>query len=186
MAVSRSDSELLGMQIQRRGRPNLRTRLWTRREEADRRHEARPGARPVHDPPAVAPYLFADTFPAQAPVAAVSAIILFGVRVPAPTAEELAVGRQLGVIAGHLEFITAVTCGVVSYQLMNFLMTAASLAMRMCGPSQASSNLGIQSHVIAMYAPSFFTGRLKWSASQVEGHDETGRLRPVATREPQR
>jgi MFS family permease len=35
-----------------------------------------------------------------------------------------------------------------------------ALAMQMCGLSQASSNLGIQWHVIAMYGPSFFTGRL--------------------------
>jgi MFS family permease len=43
---------------------------------------------------------------------------------------------------------------------MNFLMTAAPLAMRFCGHSQADANLGVQWHVIAMYAPSFFTGRL--------------------------
>jgi len=43
---------------------------------------------------------------------------------------------------------------------MNFLMTAAPLAMQICGLSQEASNLGLQWHVIAMYAPSFFTGRL--------------------------
>jgi MFS family permease len=43
---------------------------------------------------------------------------------------------------------------------MNFLMTAAPLAMRMCGHTQETSNLGLQWHVIAMYAPNFFTGRL--------------------------
>lgn len=48
----------------------------------------------------------------------------------------------------------------VSYMLMNFLMTAAPLAMHMCGHSQESANLGLQWHVIAMYAPSFFTGAL--------------------------
>jgi len=32
--------------------------------------------------------------------------------------------------------------------------------MRLCGLSQESSNLGLQWHMIAMYAPSFFTGRL--------------------------
>ena len=57
-------------------------------------------------------------------------------------------------------FITAVIRGVVSYLLMNFLMTAAPLAMRLCGLSQEAANLGLQWHVIAMYAPSFFTGRL--------------------------
>jgi MFS family permease len=43
---------------------------------------------------------------------------------------------------------------------MNFIMTAAPLAMRLCGLSQESSNLGLQWHIIAMYAPGFFTGRL--------------------------
>ncbi|MFC3216548.1 DUF2938 family protein [Novosphingobium panipatense] len=63
-------------------------------------------------------------------------------------------------IARQPRFIIAALCGAVSYMLMNFLMTAAPLAMRMCGHSQESSNLGLQWHVIAMYAPSFFTGRL--------------------------
>lgn len=106
------------------------------------------------------PYTFAGTFLAQAAVAAISALLLLGVRLPMPTKEEVAGGRPIGIIARQPRFITAVTCGVVSYLLMNFLMTAAPLAMRMCGLSQESSNLGIQWHVIAMYAPSFFTGRL--------------------------
>ena len=32
--------------------------------------------------------------------------------------------------------------------------------MHLCGHSQEDANLGLQWHVIAMYAPSFFTGRL--------------------------
>jgi MFS family permease len=32
--------------------------------------------------------------------------------------------------------------------------------MHLCGHSQESANLGLQWHVIAMYGPSFFTGRL--------------------------
>ena len=106
------------------------------------------------------PYLFAGTFLAQAAVAAASALVLLGVRLPRPTAAEAAGGRPLAAIARQPKFITAVTCGVVSYLLMNFLMTAAPLAMRMCGLSQETSNLGLQWHVVAMYAPSFFTGRL--------------------------
>jgi MFS family permease len=108
------------------------------------------------------PTLFAATYLAQAVVAVLSALVLRGVRLPAPTAAERASGggRKLGVIARQPRFITAVICGVPSYLLMNFLMTSAPLAMRMCGLSQESSNLGLQWHVIAMYAPSFFTGRL--------------------------
>ncbi len=105
-------------------------------------------------------HMFAATFVAQAVVAALSALVLLGVHLPMPSAAEVAGGRPLGVIARQPLFITAVICGAVSYMLMNFLMTAAPLAMQMCGHSQESSNLGVQWHVIAMYAPSFFTGHL--------------------------
>ncbi|MCW8084265.1 MFS transporter [Sabulicella glaciei] len=106
------------------------------------------------------PFLFAATFLAQAGVAALCAFILAGIRLPKPTAAEVAGGRPISAIARQPLFIVAVTCGVVSYLLMNFLMTAAPLAMRLCGLSQEAANLGLQWHVIAMYAPSFFTGRL--------------------------
>ncbi|HLS69901.1 MAG TPA: MFS transporter [Kiloniellales bacterium] len=115
------------------------------------------------------PYMFAATYLAQAAVAALSALILFGVRIPRPNTAETRGGRPLGVILRQPRFITAIVCGVVSYLLMNFLMTAAPLAMQMCGLPQESSNLGLQWHVIAMYAPSFFTGRLitRFGASPV-------------------
>lgn len=106
------------------------------------------------------PYLFAATFLAQTAVAVLSALILLGVRLPKPTAADIAGGRPLGVIVRQPRFIIAMICGTVSYLLMNFIMTTAPLAMRLCGISQNASNLGLQWHVIAMYAPSFFTGRL--------------------------
>jgi MFS family permease len=106
------------------------------------------------------PYMFAATYLAQAGVAALCALVLLGVRLPKPTAAEVAGGRPLAVIVLQPRFVTAVICGVVSYLLMNFLMTAAPLAMRLCGLPQEAANLGLQWHVIAMYAPSFFTGRL--------------------------
>jgi predicted MFS family arabinose efflux permease len=106
------------------------------------------------------PYMFAATFLAQGAVAAVSALILLGVRLPMPTAAEVAGGRPLAVIARQPRFVAAAITGAVTYMLMNFLMTAAPLAMHMCGHSQESANQGIQWHVIAMYGPSFFTGSL--------------------------
>lgn len=107
------------------------------------------------------PYPFAATYVAQAAVAVLSAVILIGVRLPPPaTAQERRGGRSLAAIARDPRFIVAALCGVVTYMLMNFVMTSAPLAMRMCGLSQESSNLGLQWHVIAMYGPSFFTGRL--------------------------
>ena len=106
------------------------------------------------------PHIFAATFVVQAAVAAVSAFVLHGVKLPPPNAEEIAGGRPLGQIVRQPRFVAAVVCGAVSYMLMNFLMTAAPLAMRICGHSQTAANLGLQWHVIAMYAPSFFTGGL--------------------------
>ena len=106
------------------------------------------------------PHLFAATYLAQAGVAALCALVLLGVRLPGLAAGDIKRGRPLAMIVRQPRFIVAVVCGVVSYMLMNFLMTAAPLAMRLCGLPQESANLGIQWHVIAMYAPSFFTGRL--------------------------
>ncbi|MBS0494520.1 MAG: MFS transporter [Proteobacteria bacterium] len=115
------------------------------------------------------PHMFAATFLVQGLVAALSALILLGVRLPAPTAAEMAGGRPLTEIARQPRFIAAVISGAVSYMLMNFLMTAAPLAMHICGHSQADANWGMQWHVIAMYAPSFFTGALitRFGASRV-------------------
>jgi Major Facilitator Superfamily. len=99
----------------------------------------------------------------------VSAWVLVGIKLPRLTAKQIAAGRPLGEIVRQPLFITAVICGAVSYLLMNFLMTAAPLAMKLCGHSQESSNLGLQWHVIAMFAPSFFTGRLitRFGASRI-------------------
>ncbi|SOZ39794.1 MFS transporter [Cupriavidus neocaledonicus] len=114
-------------------------------------------------------HTFATTFLVQALVAALSALVLLGVKLPRPSVAEMASGRPLTEIARQPRFIAAAICGAVSYMLMNFLMTAAPLAMHICGHPQASANLGMQWHVIAMYAPSFFTGSLiaRFGASRV-------------------
>lgn len=106
------------------------------------------------------PYDFAATYLAQAAAAALSALVLFGVDIPQGAETTTTGGRPLIEIVRQRRFVTAVVSGVVSYLLMNFLMTSAPLAMRMCGLGQEVSNLGLQWHIIAMYAPSFFTGRL--------------------------
>ncbi len=106
------------------------------------------------------PFLFAATYLAQAAVAVLAWLVLSGVRLPAPKRGESRGGRPLLSVARQPRFVSAVMAGVVSYLIMNFLMTSAPLAMRLCGLSQEDANLGLQWHVIAMYAPSFFTGRL--------------------------
>jgi MFS family permease len=107
------------------------------------------------------PYTFAVSYLAQAGVALVAMAVLYGVDLPRPAAATTSTrGRPLLEIARQGRFVTAVICGLVSYLLMNFLMTSAPLAMRMCGLPISASNFAIQWHIVAMYAPSFFTGAL--------------------------
>lgn len=68
--------------------------------------------------------------------------------------------RSLGEIALQPRFIIALLCGTSAYALMSFVMTGAPLAMVHHGFSVEQSTLGIQWHVMAMFAPSLFTGSL--------------------------
>lgn len=57
-------------------------------------------------------------------------------------------------------FLFAVIAGAISYALMSFLMTATPMAMHDHNHSFAHAAMGIQWHILAMFAPSFVTGRL--------------------------
>jgi MFS family permease len=106
------------------------------------------------------PYLFAFSFVVQAAVALVAMAILSGVDAPKPAASDFHGGRPLLEIVRQPRFIAAAICGIVSYPMMNLVMTSAPLAMKICGLSVSDSNFGIQWHIVAMYGPSFFTGAL--------------------------
>jgi MFS family permease len=107
-----------------------------------------------------APYLFAVSFATQAVVALIAMALLSTVDAPKPPPAEMTGGRPLAEIARQPRFIAAAICGVVSYAMMNLVMTSAPLAMKICGLSLSDSNFGLQWHVVAMYGPSFFTGAL--------------------------
>ena len=106
------------------------------------------------------PYLFAVSFLAQAIVALIAMAVLAGVDAPKAAAADLTGGRPLLEIAKQPRFIAAALCGVVSYSMMNLVMTSAPLAMKMCGHPISDSNFGLQWHMVAMFGPSFFTGSL--------------------------
>ena len=108
-----------------------------------------------------APHLFAATFVAQSVLAGLAGLVLTRLKSPPPIPRaEREAGRPLSVIAKDPLFVVAVACGVVSYVVMNLLMTSAPIAMVGCGHSVTISTLGIQWHVLGMYAPSFVTGHL--------------------------
>ncbi|MBF9050186.1 MFS transporter [Roseobacter sp. HKCCD9010] len=54
----------------------------------------------------------------------------------------------------------AVICGMVAYALMNLMMTSTPLAVVGCGFTTGNAADIVSAHVIAMFAPSFFTGHL--------------------------
>ena len=107
------------------------------------------------------PFLFAATFLGQSLLALISAGVLMLVNIPKPPPRSVAGdGRPLSEIAREPRFIVAVVCGVAAYSMMNMVMTSAPLAMVMCNHSITEATLGLQWHVLGMYAPSFVTGAL--------------------------
>ena len=107
------------------------------------------------------PYLFAASYIGQAFVAVAAAAVLAFVNIPKPPRLPKGhKGRSLGEIVRQPRFVVAVACGIASYAMMNMVMTAAPLAMVDCNHSVTEATLGLQWHVIAMYAPSFVTGSL--------------------------
>ena len=87
--------------------------------------------------------------------------VLSLIKIPPLTAEEQKdKGRPLIVIARQPAFIVAVMSAVIGYGVMNLLMTATPLAMSACQLPFSDAAFVIQGHVIAMFAPSFFTGAL--------------------------
>jgi len=107
------------------------------------------------------PYLFAATYVGQSALALISAGVLMFTNIPKPPPRLAAGdGRPLGEIAKQPRFVVAVACGVAAYSTMNLLMTSAPLAMVMCNHSVTDATLGLQWHVLGMYAPSFATGAL--------------------------
>lgn len=103
---------------------------------------------------------FAASFLAQGGLALIAMMVILQLRAPPVAKVAQAGGRPLGEIMRQPKFIASVTAGLVTYGLMSFLMTAAPLAMIGCGHSVGDAALGIQWHVLAMFGPSFFTGRL--------------------------
>lgn len=109
-----------------------------------------------------APYSLVGPFVAVAGLAVCAAILLSFLRIPLPPRDAGSAnqGRPLKEIATEPRFIVALLCGMASYGLMSLVMTAAPLAMLGCGFGVGEAALGIQWHALAMFAPSFFTGRL--------------------------
>ncbi|MDF1717859.1 MAG: MFS transporter [Antarcticimicrobium sp.] len=86
--------------------------------------------------------------------------LLLNIPKPRPPAADAPRGRTRWELITTPRIMVAVICAMVSYALMNLVMTSTPLAVVGCGFEQNSAADVVTSHVLAMYVPSFFTGHL--------------------------
>lgn len=109
-----------------------------------------------------APVTYAGSYAAMALLCVAGAVILIGldghkVEEATATAEP---ARPLLQIARQPRFAAAMVVGMLSYGIMNLVMTATPVAMLGCGFGVRDSSWVIQWHALAMFVPSFFTGHI--------------------------
>ena len=93
----------------------------------------------------------------------VAGIFLFALlKIPTPPPPVLGetTGRSRRDLLASPQIAVAVICATVSYALMNLVMTSSPLAVVGCGFTTANASDIVAAHVLAMYAPSFFTGHV--------------------------
>jgi MFS family permease len=107
-------------------------------------------------------HAFVGSYLALAIMVMIPAVILLWMQIPnhkEKTKEH--VGRTLRQLAQHPDFILAVFAATVSYALMVFLMTATPVSMHvMDGHSIDDTGIVIQWHIVGMFLPSLFIGKL--------------------------
>ncbi len=101
---------------------------------------------------------------------ATALVLVALLRLPRPTAESLhGHKRSYGELLRQPKLVAAITAGFIGYGVMVLVMTATPLSMEHSGHSFHSTASVIQWHVLGMFVPSFFTGRLiqRFGARQV-------------------
>lgn len=110
----------------------------------------------------VAGHEYAGSFIGVSAVCVATALVLTQYN-PAPVQHAASTGpvRPLGQIVRQPLYGLAVLAGVVSYAGMSFIMTATPISMHVHDHySDGATAWVIQSHLLAMYAPSLFSGAL--------------------------
>jgi MFS family permease len=106
---------------------------------------------------------YAGSFVGVAGLCVATALTLTAYRAPAAWVAHSATGpaRPLATIVRQPAYLTAVLAGIVSYAVMSFIMTATPISMHVHDHhSDTATAWVIQSHLLAMYAPALFSGRL--------------------------
>ena len=69
-------------------------------------------------------------------------------------------GRSVRELARQPAFVVAIMAAALGYGVMNLLMAATPIAMAQCNHPFSAAALVLEWHVLAMFVPSFFTGKL--------------------------
>ena len=105
--------------------------------------------------------LYIGAFAALIGLNLLALILLQTIQFPKPIHHESQPSTdKLSVIAKGPNFKASVFAAMVSYAVMNILMTATPLAMIGCGFDFTKAAGVIEWHVLGMFVPAFFTGRL--------------------------
>ena len=111
----------------------------------------------------VAGHEYAGSFIGVAGLLAAAALVLTRCTAGLPLEHHAATGdaRALPEVVRQPMFLIAVAASVVSYAVMSFIMTATPISMHVHDHhSDTDTAWVIQSHLLAMYGPSLFSGRL--------------------------
>ncbi|MBZ0129088.1 MAG: MFS transporter [Rhodobacteraceae bacterium] len=93
-------------------------------------------------------------------VAGVLLFLLLDIPKPAAPVQGSSRGRSVLEMLRTPRIAVAIIAGMVSYGLMNLVMTSTPLAVVGCGFSKSVAADVVMGHVLAMFVPSFFTGHL--------------------------
>ena len=105
-------------------------------------------------------YIYLATYLLAASIQIINFTILIFIKIKKPevTAKKI---RPLKDILMQRTLIIAILAAAVGYSLMSFIMTATPLQIvNICKLGNSASSTVIQWHIIAMFAPSFFTGSI--------------------------
>ncbi len=106
-------------------------------------------------------HTFLGSYMSLGVVCLLAMMILTRLDIPQLTAEEKKTsGRPLGEIMRQPVFIVAAMASMLSYGIMNLMMTSTPLAMHAHDHHFNDAAFVLQWHMIGMYGPSFFTGSL--------------------------
>ena len=105
---------------------------------------------------------FLGTYLAVIAINIVGAALFLFLDIPTPPPRDPAHhhGRTRAELLRDPAIAVAVICAMVSYALMNLVMTSTPLAVVGCGFDTGTAADIVTAHVLAMYVPSFFTGHL--------------------------